>query len=54
VKRSCQVLNTDSTASYKLEGNPAAGALFRIRFESAADDMNIGGKGDWINLKFTN
>ena len=54
VKRSCQVLNTDSTASYKLEGNPAAGAKFRIRFESAADDMNIGGKGDWINLQFTN
>jgi hypothetical protein len=54
VKRSCQVLNTDSTASYKLEGNPAAGAKFRMRFESAADDMNIGGKGDWINIKFTN
>ena len=54
VKRACRTLTVDSTASYKLIGNPAAGAKFRMRFESAADDMNMAGQGEWTYLKFTN
>jgi|GEM_PF-6667330 5-hydroxyisourate hydrolase-like protein (transthyretin family) len=54
VKRACRTLTVDSTASYKLIGNPAAGAKFRMRFESAADDMNMAGQGEWTYIKFTN
>ena len=54
VKRACRVLNIDSAASYTLIGNPLVGAKFRMRFESAADDMNIAGHGEWTYLRFTN
>lgn len=54
VKRACRVLNIDSAASYTLIGNPQVGAKFRMRFESAADDMNIAGHGEWTYLRFTN
>ncbi|HEU0287936.1 MAG TPA: carboxypeptidase regulatory-like domain-containing protein [Nocardioidaceae bacterium] len=54
VKRACRTLTVESTASYKLIGNPAAGAKFRMRFESAADDMNMAGQGEWTYIKFTN
>jgi hypothetical protein len=52
--REAGMLNVDSAASYKLIGNPQAGAKFRMRFESAADEMNKAGNGEWIYLRFTN
>lgn len=54
VKRTCRLLNVESSASYRLTGDPRAGARFRLRYESAADDMNIAGHGDWTKIRFTN
>jgi hypothetical protein len=50
---SCRLLDVDSTASFKLVNNPRAGAKFRMRFQSPADDMNIAGQGGWTYLRFT-
>ena len=54
VKSTCRLLDVDSMASFKLIVDPRAGAKFRMRFESPADDMNIAGHGEWTNIRFTN
>lgn len=50
---SCRLLNVDSAASFKLTVSPRAGARFRMRFISPADEMNIAGQGVWTKLRFT-
>lgn len=51
---SCRTLNVESTASFTLTGAPRAGARFRMRFISPADEMNIAGRGSWTLIRFTN
>jgi hypothetical protein len=50
---SCRTLNVESTASFTLTGAPRAGARFRLRFISPADEMNIAGQGSWTLIRFT-
>ena len=50
---SCRTLNVDSMASFTLTGAPRAGARFRMRFISPADEMNIAGQGSWTLIRFT-
>ncbi len=52
-RSSCIRLNSLSYTSYVLTGSPAAGARFRMRFESSSDSMNVRGYGSWRYVKFT-
>lgn len=53
VRTDCRTLDSTSSARWQLVGSFAAGALYRVRWETPGDAMNVAGTGTWQVLRFT-
>lgn len=53
LRSGCLVLSSSSTASWRMTGDFAAGARYRVRWETPGDAANIAGTGAWQEVRFT-